>query len=93
MYGLSAQLAGNQFVGVPLTDEFLLDEQAMLNAVNEHQPSLVFIAYPNNPTGACFDEDAIARLDATTRAVSQSDRDAHGFQDWTSGHSNWLSGC
>jgi histidinol dehydrogenase len=62
MYGLSAQLAGNQFVGVPLTQDFLLDEQAMLDAVNEHQPSLVFIAYPNNPTGACFDEAAIAKI-------------------------------
>ena len=28
----------------------------MLAAIEEHQPALVFIAYPNNPTGNLFDD-------------------------------------
>ena len=30
---------------------------AMLAAIAEHQPALVFLAYPNNPTGNLFDAD------------------------------------
>ena len=32
MYGISAQLQGLQFIGVPLTPDFELDEAAMLTA-------------------------------------------------------------
>ncbi|HEX3142085.1 MAG TPA: aminotransferase class I/II-fold pyridoxal phosphate-dependent enzyme, partial [Rhizobacter sp.] len=46
MYDLSARLQGLQFVGVPLTADFELDEAAMLAAVAEHQPAIVYIAYP-----------------------------------------------
>ena len=31
-----------------------LDLRAMLAAIDLHQPALVFIAYPNNPTGNCL---------------------------------------
>ena len=50
MYGMSAQLQGLRFVGVPLTAEFELDEAAMLAAIERERPALTYIAYPNNPT-------------------------------------------
>jgi len=50
MYGVSAQLQGLRFVGVPLTADFELDEAAMLAAIHAHRPSLLYLAYPNNPT-------------------------------------------
>ena len=59
MYDLSARFAGSRFVGVPLRADFSLDTLAMLAAIAEHQPAVVFIAYPNNPTGNCFDQAAI----------------------------------
>ena len=34
----------------------------MLAAIDLHQPALVFIAYPNNPTGNCFSRDAIEAI-------------------------------
>jgi len=55
MFSRSAQFAGADFVGVPLRADFSLDREAMLAAIEEHQPSLVFLAYPNNPTGNLFD--------------------------------------
>jgi len=62
MYEMSAKLQGLRFVGVPLTADFELDEAAMLAAVAEHQPSIVYIAYPNNPTANLFDDAVIERI-------------------------------
>jgi len=62
MYEMSAALQGLRFVGVPLTADFELDEAAMLAAVAEHRPSIVYVAYPNNPTANLFDDAVIERV-------------------------------
>jgi histidinol-phosphate aminotransferase len=62
MYPRSAQFAGMDFVGVPLKADFTLDMPAMLAAIAEHKPKLVFIAYPNNPTGNLYDADDIVAI-------------------------------
>jgi histidinol-phosphate aminotransferase len=62
MYEVSAQLQGLEFVGVPLTADFELDESAMLKAIKEHQPALIYLAYPNNPTANLFDEAVIEKI-------------------------------
>lgn len=62
MYAMSAQLQGLNFVGVPLTADFELDEPAMLAAVAEHNPAIVYLAYPNNPTGNLWDDAVIERI-------------------------------
>ena len=62
MYNMFSQYAGAEFVGVPLKADFSLDMPAMLAAIEEHQPSLVFLAYPNNPTGNAFAEDDIVAI-------------------------------
>ena len=59
MYDLSARLAGSRFVGVPLAADFGLALPELLAAIEREQPAIVFLAYPNNPTGNCFDERAI----------------------------------
>ena len=59
MYEMSARLQGLKFVGVPLTPDFELDGPAMLAAVREHQPALLYIAYPNNPTANLWDDDVV----------------------------------
>jgi histidinol-phosphate aminotransferase len=62
MYAMSAQLQGIQFQGVPLTANFELDEAAMLAAIAQHKPAVVYLAYPNNPTGTLWDADVIERI-------------------------------
>ena len=62
MYAMSAQLQGLAFVGVPLTADFELDEAAMLAAIDEHQPSIVYLAYPNNPTANLWDDTVIEKI-------------------------------
>lgn len=60
MFRMIATLTGTNYVGVPLREQdFALDADAMLAAIREHQPALVFLASPNNPTGNRFDEAAM----------------------------------
>ena len=62
MYAMSAQLQGLAFHGVPLTADFELDESAMLAAIAEHRPSIVYLAYPNNPTGNLWNDAVIEKI-------------------------------
>ena len=62
MFSRSAQFAGADFVGVPVKADFSLDLPAMLAAIEQHKPSLVFLAYPNNPTGNLFDAEDMAAI-------------------------------
>ncbi|HEV7817155.1 MAG TPA: histidinol-phosphate transaminase [Janthinobacterium sp.] len=62
MFARAAKLAGMDFVGVPLQADFSLDLPAMLAAIAEHKPAVVFLAYPNNPTGNLFDSGDIERI-------------------------------
>ena len=65
MYGMSAQLQGLKFIGVDLTPDFELDERAMLAAIAQHRPSIIYIAYPNNPTANLWDDAVIDRIIAS----------------------------
>lgn len=62
MYAMSAQLQGLAFHGVPLTPDFELDEAAMRAAIATHQPAIVYLAYPNNPTANLWDDAAIEAI-------------------------------
>jgi len=62
MYAMSAQLQGLKFTGVPLTADFELDEGAMLAAIERERPSVIYLAYPNNPTANLWDDGAIERI-------------------------------
>jgi histidinol-phosphate aminotransferase len=62
MYAMSAALQGLDFCGVPLTPDFDLDEDAMLGAIRQQQPAIVYLAYPNNPTAKLWDAGAMARI-------------------------------
>lgn len=63
MYRMIAHFMGMDYVGVPLRAEnFALDMTAMQKAMEHHRPAVVFLAYPNNPTGNRFAEQEVRRL-------------------------------
>jgi histidinol-phosphate aminotransferase len=62
MYRLIAAQDRCRFVDVALRPDFTLDLPAFLAAMAAHRPAVVFLAYPNNPTGNCFDRAAIAAI-------------------------------
>jgi len=62
MYELGARALGLRYVGVPLDGEYALDTGAFLAAIRNEQPRLVFLAWPNNPTGGLLDEAAVLTI-------------------------------
>jgi histidinol-phosphate aminotransferase len=62
MYAISAQFAQLEFVGVPLNADFTLDADALIAAIKTHAPALVYLAYPNNPTGTLYNDADIERV-------------------------------
>lgn len=59
MYEMSARFNRCRFVGVALKPDFSLDAPALMAAIEEHQPAVIFISHPNNPTGNLFDRAAV----------------------------------
>jgi len=62
MYRLYAVYANARYIAVPLRDEFSLDIDSMLATIERERPALVWIAYPNNPTGNLFDAGDVERI-------------------------------
>ncbi|MGN6669242.1 MAG: histidinol-phosphate transaminase [Trinickia sp.] len=67
MYQMSAKFAQLEFVGVPHRADLTLDVDAMLAAIAEHKPAIIYLAYPNNPTGTLYPDADIERIIAGAR--------------------------
>jgi histidinol-phosphate aminotransferase len=68
MYAMSAKLQGLRYVPVALREDFELDEVAMAASIAQHQPAIVYLAYPNNPTANLWDANVMRRLIAQVSA-------------------------
>jgi histidinol-phosphate aminotransferase len=79
MFSAYAALAGLEYVGVLLRPDFTLDTRAFLEAMERHRPAVVFIAYPNNPSGNLFDADSLARIIAAAPGLVVIDEAYHAF--------------
>jgi histidinol-phosphate aminotransferase len=69
MYDMIAKFTRLNYQGVPLTQDYKLDLDSILESINKHKPKLIFIAYPNNPTGNTFDRIAIEKIINMTDAM------------------------
>jgi histidinol-phosphate aminotransferase len=79
MFRMLATITGMRYFGAPLSGDFSIDAAATLEAVRQHQPALVFIAYPNNPSGNLFDAEVIARIIAAAPGIVVVDEAYHAF--------------
>ena len=62
MYRMIATFTGMRYVGVQLGEDFSLDLPQMLAAIEHEQPALIFLAYPNNPTGNLFSAEDVVKI-------------------------------
>jgi histidinol-phosphate aminotransferase len=69
MYRAYSTIAGARFVGIPLRADFSLDVAAFIGAIREHDPAVVFISYPNNPTGNLFAVEDIQKIVSASSGV------------------------
>ena len=83
MFRLIAKHCGVNYASVPLEPDFSLDVERMLIAMAEHRPALIFLAYPNNPTGNLFDERAIEKIVRAAPGLVVVDEAYHAFADRT----------
>jgi histidinol-phosphate aminotransferase len=81
MYGITAQCLGLTPVNFPLNDNWDFDAQTALEALAKHKARLVFISYPNNPTGNCFSEQEIQKLIERFKGIVVLDEAYHDFAD------------
>jgi histidinol-phosphate aminotransferase len=69
MYPEYARNTHSEYVVVPRGDGYGVDAAAALAAIAEHQPSVVIITTPNNPTGTTTELSVIAEIVAGTEAI------------------------
>ncbi len=79
MYRMIADFCGMDYIGVPLREDFSLDAEAVLAAIEQHQPAVIFLAYPNNPTGNLFDKTDMQHIIAAAPGVVVVDEAYHAF--------------
>ena len=79
MFRIIAIFSGMQYVGVPLNEDFSLNLEAMLAAIARYQPTIIFLAYPNNPTGNLFDIQVIHRIIQEARGIVIIEEAYHAF--------------
>lgn len=81
MYAVYSQWSHARFVGVDLNPDFSLNMPAMLKAISANQPKVVFLAYPNNPTGVALREAEIVQIIEATPGLVVVDEAYEAFAD------------
>lgn len=62
MYALGARVLGLNFTGIPLSQGFDLDRERFHRMLETERPKLVFLAWPNNPTGRLFNATVVEEI-------------------------------
>lgn len=81
MYKMISIFMDMPYIGIPLNEDFSLDEAALLDKIKETQPAVIFLAYPNNPTSNLFDEQTIRNIIDAAPGVVVIDEAYHAFAD------------
>ena len=62
MYAFDTAINGGRVISIPRKNDFSVDGDALLDAIVEHQPKLLFLANPNNPDGGLLPSKLINTL-------------------------------
>jgi histidinol-phosphate aminotransferase len=81
MFRMIATYTKMEYIGIPLKANFSLDLDLMLSAITKYQPAVIFIAYPNNPTGNLFDAEVVSRIIEFAPGLVVVDEAYHAFAD------------
>ena len=81
MYELVSKFAQLNYHGMPLDENFEIDLKSTLLAIQSKKPKLIFIAYPNNPTGNSFDYDVIREIIQSTDALVVLDEAYYAYSE------------
>jgi histidinol-phosphate aminotransferase len=79
MYGMDATFSGMRAIPVPLREDFSFDADAFVARMKAERPALVFIAYPNNPTGALYPQADVIKVLQAAPGLVVVDEAYHAF--------------
>src|SRR5437899_1389370 len=79
VYSMSATFTRMRAVPVALREDFSLDADAFIARMREEQPALVFLAYPNNPTGVLYPQADVLRVIEAAPGLVVLDEAYHVF--------------
>ena len=83
MYSILAKIAGAKVIEAPLGKEHDLDAEEVIRQAKKNRAKFVFLAYPNNPTGNCFDRKKILEIIKRSGAIVVCDEAYHEFSGKT----------
>lgn len=79
MYEMSARLAQLTYVAVDLDAQFRLDLDRTLAAIHARRPAIVYVTYPNNPTGTLYPRPAVEAIVRAAPGLVVIDEAYHAF--------------
>ncbi len=79
MYSMGATFSGMRALPVPLREDFSLDADAFIARMKAEKPALVFLAWPNNPTGVLYPEKDIEKIITDCSGLVVLDEAYHAF--------------
>jgi len=81
MYEMIAKFTRLNYQGVLLDDNFEINLDGTLDEIKRTQPKLIFIAYPNNPTGNAFDRESIHTIINESEALVVVDEAYYAYSE------------
>jgi len=82
MYEMIAKFARLNYIDSPLSD-FDIDLEETINLIKIQNPKIIFIAYPNNPTGNLFTREKIETIIQSTNALVVLDEAYYAYAEDT----------
>ncbi|MBU0700679.1 histidinol-phosphate transaminase [bacterium] len=82
MYDILARITLSTATGIPLNDDFEINDEKIIDEAKK-EPSIIFLSYPNNPTGNCFSRKRIEKIISQTDALVVLDEAYYEFSQET----------
>lgn len=69
MYKQVSKIHDAKFVEIDLKDDFTYDVDKVIEGIKEHNPKLIFLCSPNNPTGCILERNDLIRIIESTKSL------------------------
>jgi histidinol-phosphate aminotransferase len=85
VYAYTTRLMGATCIEVSLTPDMRYDLPRLLDAIEEHAPTVVYLCTPNNPTGSILERDEIETVLDRAPGIVALDEAYWEFNEWNAG--------
>jgi len=79
MYSIIAQSLGIKSVSISLDNHWDFSADVILQSAEENNSKIIFLSYPNNPTGNCFSDTQVQKVIDNFQGIVVIDEAYHDF--------------